>query len=165
MTTRKLTRTGLLLLLTAGPFLVFLFLYVFGKNQYVVDTYPIQLKIAKSQSDKEIKILLPASDNLELAQKKQIDRISSFISDSGIEPGRFYYTDSMAKADSQLALWVNCDTILPIQTAKGPSLKELPGKPRIFLMDEQNQIRGVYNLSSSLSVDTLMLELTILSKK
>lgn len=164
MDSRKLTRTGLLLLLTAGPFLVFLFLFVFGENRYVLDTYPIDFGKSKFGADDKIKLITPEPDLLKSAEQMQLDRITTFVSNSGIDPTFFYYSSSTIAKFQALAFWLKCDTTIPIQTAKGPSKKSLPEYPRLFLLDKQKRVRGVYSLSNSLSVDTLMLELTILSK-
>jgi hypothetical protein len=67
------------------------------------------------------------------------------------------------KAESEF--WLSVDTVLDLQSAKGPIQRRLPPPPRAFLFDKNQNLRGVYGLCNSLSVDTLMLEYTILTNQ
>lgn len=158
MALSKATRTGLLLLITGGPFLVFLFLFIFGKNQYELDTYPFQLE---EQHTGEIKLLLPPSENMGRVETDQWKRVENFFAKINSRPKiQNMILDSV---NPSFRFWSIVDTIVPIQTAKGPNRKRLPGKPRLFLLDKQNLVRGVYSLSDPLSVDTLMIEYSVLT--
>lgn len=157
MARSKLTRTGLLLLLTAGPFLVFLFLFIFGKNRFTLDLYPIS--IPQTNLGK-IRLVIPDEALANRSGQDQWSRAQMFFEKINSTPEvEFLKSDS---SSSFWRFWLEKDTVLEIETAKGPSEKGLPNKPRLFLVDKQNRIRGVYTISNPLSMDTLMLEYSIL---
>jgi len=177
----KGARTGLLLFLTAGPFLVFLFLQIFGKNKYEVDTYPTTLSRFCYWKQPLTKPLLlldedPASYGFSKNQYlKQLDRLHNFWEKTGSSPTEatlVHPSDQPAGKEfkeGEVLLqglpWLSVDTVLKIQTAKGPVRKRLPKPPRAFLFDQNQNLRGVYGLCNHLSVDTILLEYTILIDK
>lgn len=162
MALSKATRTGLLLLITGGPFLVFLFLFIFGKNQYELDTYPFNFQ---QQGEGEITILLPPENKIGRGESDQWKRVERFFSKINSRPRIQNISGDSIHHDPAFFFWSEVDTIVPIKTARGPNKKRLPGKPRLFLVDKQNRVRGVYSLSSPLSVDTLMIEYSVLTNK
>lgn len=186
MPLNKKTRTGLLLLLVAGPFLVFLFLHLFGKNQFEIDLYPYQAGYLKKLNARGA--VLVADDGRQLTDAKakeyfrQWKRLDLFFAEKKLKPVMVSF--SAGAEDSSDGLWADFregkktmepdagfldlalkDTVLEIKTAKGPSLKRLPPPPRAFLFDQNLNLRGVYGLSNSLYTDTLMLEYKILTNQ
>ncbi|HOY95418.1 MAG TPA: hypothetical protein PK509_06760 [Catalimonadaceae bacterium] len=180
MNFQKGARTGLLLFITAGPFLVFLFLYVFGENHFELDTYPLK------QDDfcfykKEVKEALLVVDQSYDPSKhslkdydNEMERLNVFwkkinsspeivplIRPSSLDSNSTACPDGLVSPSA--LIWLTVDTILPIQSAKGPGMKRLPKPPRAFLFDKNQNLRGVYGLCNGLSVDTLMLEYKILT--
>jgi hypothetical protein len=163
-------RAGLLLLLTAGPFLVFLFLYVFGKNNFELDRYPLKLSDILKLKENELQIknaflLMDTSGFSGNSEElnRQLKRISAFWEDAGSSP-QILQLDSKT---SEIAVrstinWFEKDSVLSTVTAKGAGMKALPRPPRSFLFDKNKTLRGVYSLINSKSVDTLMLEYRIL---
>lgn len=180
MARSKATRTVLLLFLTAGPFLVFLFLYLFGKNRYYLDYYPVTFPIELSEKQKSPSLIIPKVASLTQIEFRQLDRVKRYfiqneekINVMGYSTNWVIPVDSIGSAfpiDStnrmsmphDLRSLIYSDSIFPIISAKGPSRKKLPELPRMVLLDEQFKVRGVYSLASPLSVDTLMLEFKIL---
>jgi len=181
MQVSKKARSGLLLFLTIGPFLVFVFLYVFGKNKYEVDTYP--LSISKfSTEGRMMKSPLVLLSNPELPGEKkdfqnEAKRLDLFFKNFKLKPDFFSLDSQSALPVSSLkinatfpskllpAFWFESDTVLEIKTAKGSSAKRLPKPPRAFLFDTLQNLRGVYGLCNSESMDTLMLEYKILTEQ
>ncbi len=176
----KGARTGLLLFITAGPFLVFVFLYLFGENHFEIDTYPVKqpdfcfykkdvkeaLLVVDRSFDPAQYSLKDFDNELERLNVfwKKIDsspEIVSLIRPSGIDSSSTSCPDGLVSPSALFLITV--DTILPIQSAKGPGLKRLPKPPRAFLFDKNQNLRGVYGLCNGLSVDTLMLEYKILT--
>ena len=176
----KAARTGLLMFITLGPFLVFVFLYVFGKNKYELDTYGLTI----SNFPKEKKIsgfptivfseIETTSDRRDFLN--EVNRLDVFFRKSELKPGILQLSSSGTVPKTKIKIeaissglipdfWLNADTILPINTAKGKSSKRLPKPPRAFLFDTLNNLRGVYGLCNSESMDTLVLEYKILTEK
>ena len=176
----KTARTGLLMFITLGPFLVFVFLYVFGKNNYELDSYGLTISSFPKETKKsgaptivfcEIETTSNRRDFL-----NEVNRLKVFFDKSELQPRMLQLSTTRILPASKLKieaipsstisdLWLNADTILPIQTAKGKSSKRLPKPPRAFLFDTLNNLRGVYGLCNSQSMDTLMLEYKILTEK
>lgn len=168
MASPKGTRIGLLLILTAGPFLVFLFLHLFGKNHFELDRYETNLKELMPG-------IIPAGDNGFLladtgnsycenqAFKAQINRFVLFTEDFGKKPSIQFFSSS---GNSGLSLkgkdWFLSDKVVPVKSARGSGVKQLPSPPRAFLFDSSENLRGVYGLCNEKSVDSLMLEYQIL---
>ena len=163
-------RAGLLIFLTAGPFLVFLFLYVFGKNNFELDQYPLQISDFLKQKEgvpqlKGAFLLMDTSDSFGNSAElnRQLKRISAFWEDAGSSP-QILQIDSKTSAIvvNSTINWFEKDSVLKTNTAKGAGMKALPQPPRSFLFDKNKTLRGVYSLINSKSVDTLMLEYRIL---
>lgn len=186
MPLNKKTKTGFLLLLVAGPFLVFLFLHLFGKNQFEIDLYPYQAGYLKKLNTKGPVVV--ADDGRQLTDAKakeyfrQWKRLEPFFADKKLKPfvvsfssggegpsvgslANFWKGKKRVEADADFLGLAMKDTVLETETAKGPSLKRLPPPPRVFLFDQKLNLRGVYGLSNSLYTDTLMLEYKILTNQ
>ena len=175
----KRARTGLLLFLTVGPFLVFLFLQIFGKNTYEIDKYPLTLSNFCTWSQPVNNPLLLMDEDPETygfsrnQYDKQIDRLHNFWKKTGSAPteAKIIHSSegSASNADGRILIrseaWLSADTVLEIKTAKGKVKKRLPNPPRAFLFDQKQNLRGVYGLCNHLSIDTVLLEFTILSEK
>jgi len=176
----KGARTGLLLLLTAGPILVFLFLYTFGKNHFELDTYPLKRPDFCQFQDTIPEALLfidsnnPSKQISQKAFSQQKERLRVFWEKISSSPvivpiKRIDSSDRLASTIpnglvyQKAEFWLSADTVLEIQSAKGLSRKRLPAPPRAFLFDKNQNLRGVYGLCIGLSVDTLMLEYKILT--
>jgi len=167
--------------ITLGPFLVFVFLYVFGKNKFELDDYNLKLTgLPKNVSTPATPFIL--FSNLETTSQRrdflnEVNRLDVFFKKSDLQPRFFQLSstglipDSKIKIEGTLPLeiiqdfWLHSDTVLTIQTAKGKTSKRLPKPPRAFLFDTLNNLRGVYELCNSQSMDTLMLEYKILTEK
>ena len=170
MPVKGTARAGLLILLTAGPFLVFLFLYIFGKNNFELDRYPLKLSdiLKLKKNELQIKDAFLLMDTSEFSGNsaelnRQLKRISAFWEDAGSSP-QILQLDSKT---SEIAVrstinWFEKDSVMKTITAKGAGMKALPQPPRSFLFDKNKTLRGVYSLINSKSVDTLMLEYRIL---
>lgn len=164
----KGTRAGLLLILTAGPFLVFLFLHLFGKNHFELDRYPLSLDaILKSQVN-------PGPEGLLLMDtsgagcrpgqlRAQLRRFSVFSEDFGKNPG-ILYLNSVAGTvlNATGREWLLEEKQVMVKSARGKGKKRLPDPPRALLFDSSKTLRGVYGLCNEKSVDSLMLEYRIL---
>jgi hypothetical protein len=182
----KKARTGLLLILTAGPFLVFLFLYLFGKNQFELDTYPFSFKKAQFQSEANCYLLTDFGYPIDFRKEKQFEnqlkRLQPFFEEFSEKPFFVGFESKISieavKSNAKtlgISQWIlpnpgllemaEKDSVLSINTAKGPSEKRLPEPPRSFLFDKKGNLRGVYGLCNGLSVDTLMLEFKILTNQ
>ena len=159
-------RAGLLLLLTAGPFLVFLFLHLFGKNHFELDRYPASARdfLVVESKISEPFFLMDTSlyGNKPAALKSQFRRLDAFWEDLGKKPEivMFDAESSQLKVDGKD--WFSRNDAVEIRSVKGKGKKSLPNPPRAFLFDEAKTLRGVYGLSNNKSVDTLMLEYRIL---
>lgn len=172
MPNQKLARSGLLLILTAGPLLVFLFLYLFGKNRFEIDSYSIPLSalvnepVAKSASGI---LLIPSKESIgpELARdyQNELKRISRFLESVEQKPSILEWNTGSLKPSPLADRLLSADTILEVTMAKGNGKKRLPASPRAFLFDASQNLRGVYGLCNSLSVDTLILEYKILTEQ
>ena len=171
-------RTGLMLFLTAGPLLVFVFLYLFGNNQYEIDRYSpgaTDLVLTGEPLPGEPVLVydesIPGACTRE-AFLNQRTRISDRWKYLGRKPAEFFIPISpsvnppsgqrLARKPESLSWWTG-DTVVAIETAKGPALKRLPDPPRAFLFDKKHNLRGVYGLCNRSSVDTLLLEYSILT--
>lgn len=178
MQSRFSAKTGLLFLLTIVPVLVLFFLYLFGKNQYNLDLYPASGAFLSDKKPAEFGvILLPSSSDLSDFQKRaytaQMSRLSRFIGSLPLGPQVFAYgSDSLAlrpffPAIKSVSLPTDfssvylSDTVLPITTAKGEAKKRLPKLPRAYFFDNNLALRGVYCMTESPYIDTLILEYKI----
>ena len=168
MSTQRKARAGLLLFLTAGPFLVFLFLYIFGKNHFELDRYPASsADFLKSSNSKPGNLLLMDTVNRSCspaAMKSQLSRLGTFWEDLGASPEIVLLDpekSELIKPESRS--WFLSPKTETIELAKGKSEKILPEPPRAFLFDRDKNLRGVYGLCNNKSVDTLMLEYRILN--
>ncbi len=180
MNFQKGARTGLLLFITAGPFLVFLFLYVFGENHFELDTYPVKQSdfcFYKKEAKDALLFVDQSYDPARYSRKdyeNEMERLNVFwkkiesspevvslVRPSATDSNSTSCPDGLVSPSSLFLLSV--DTVLPIQSAKGSGLKRLPKPPRAFLFDKNQNLRGVYGLCNGLSVDTLMLEYKILT--
>jgi hypothetical protein len=176
----KTARTGILLFITLGPFLVFVFLYVFGKNKYELDSYGLKVSsFPKEEVKSGAPIILfsqieTTSDRRDFLN--EVNRLDVFFKKSEFQPRILQLSDSGLVPKTKLPIglvqnnlipdfWLNSDTVLSINTAKGKSTKRLPKPPRAFLFDTLHNLRGVYGLCNSQSMDTLMLEFKILTEK
>ena len=94
---------------------------------------------------------------------RQLKRISAFWEDAGSSP-QVLQLDSKTSEIAVLSTinWFEKDSVLSTITAKGTGMKALPQPPRSFLFDKNKTLRGVYSLTNSKFVDTLMLEYRIL---
>ena len=171
-------RTGLLLFLTAGPFLVFLFLYLFGKNRYEIDRYGPSagdlLQTVRPLPETPLLIYDESTPGMcsREALLNQRSRIEDRWKHLGRGPEEFFIPSSppvtpdavrqLGRKPGSLAWWTG-DTIVGVETAKGPARKRLPEPPRAFLFDKKHNLRGVYGLCNRSSVDTLLLEYSILT--
>lgn len=167
----KPTRTGLLLLLVAGPLLVFLFLYLFGENHFEISRYPIQLSdMAQNSTSVSPKglILIPADSAIDPSLRREyaneLRRLRTFLSTIEHKPDVLNWGERILlnSVGSRLQY---ADTVFETTTILEKSIKRLPPAPRAFLFDSTQNLRGVYNLTSPLSVDTLILEYKILSRQ
>jgi len=180
MNFQKGARTGLLLFITAGPFLVFLFLYIFGENHFELDIYPLKQADFCSNTSKGKEEMLVVDQTFDPAQyslkdyNNEMERLRIFWKKIASSPRIIFLVRPSQKslnatsgADGLVLpsalFWLTADTVLPVQSAKGPGLKRLPKPPRAFLFDKNQNLRGVYGLCNGLSVDTLMLEYKILT--
>jgi hypothetical protein len=180
MNFQKGARTGLLLLITAGPCLVFVFLYLFGENHFELDTYPVKRNDFCFYKKEVKEALLVVDQTFDPAQyslkdyDNEMKRLNVFWKKIGSSPEIVSLirpsaldSNSIACPDGLVSpsalLWLTIDTILPVKSAKGHGLKRLPKPPRAFLFDKNQNLRGVYGLCNGLSVDTLMLEYKILT--
>jgi len=177
----KKVRSALLLFITVGPFLVFVFLYVFGKNKYELDTYPLTISNFPMEGQM-VKSPIVLLSNPELPKDKkdfqnEAVRLELFFKNFQRKP-YFVSVDSQPVLPASKlsinntfpskllpAFWFISDTVLEIKTAKGLNTKRLPKPPRAFLFDTLQNLRGVYGLCSSESMDTLMLEYKILTEQ
>lgn len=171
MSLSKPTRTGLLLLLVAGPLLVFFFLYLFGENHFEISRYPLRLQDIAQGNVGRISnglLVLPADASigpvLGKEYKNQIRRFDTFLSGLKGRPEIKNWGDAIFPNQIGLRLQFT-DTILKISTYHEKGLKRLPASPRAFLFDSTSQLRGVYNITDPLSVDTLILEYKILTNQ
>ncbi len=174
----------MLLLITAGPFLVFVFLYLFGKNQFEIDTYPFAATFMKNEKAEGPFFLADNGFLLSESEKKeylnQVKRLEPFFNEKEVKPVWFTFSNASKDTSSENDFWpgkkqvtvneaflelAEKDTTLEIETAKGPGKKRLPPPPRAFLFDKKYNLRGVYGLCNSLSIDTLMLEFKILTNQ
>ena len=174
MPVSKLTRTGLLLFLTMGPLLVFLFLYVFGENQFELDRYPVEARWMPANGPMTA-LLVSQSGEKTLVNPNEWNRVEVFFQKMALKPG--FYTGQNAAPPPGKVAWkpvllsadmqvlTEKDTLLEVHTTEGIRKKRLPAPPRAFLFDAQHILRGVYGLNNSLSVDTLMLEYKILTRQ
>lgn len=161
-------RAGLLLLLTAGPFLVFLFLHLFGKNHFELDRYPASsgdFMLAEKKLSAPFFLMDTALyGNKPAALKSQFRRLDAFWEDFGKKPEM-----EMLNGNNPAILsltgrnWLIRNDAIAIHSVKGKAKKILPPPPRAFLFDEGKTLRGVYGLCNNKSVDTLMLEYRILT--
>jgi hypothetical protein len=162
-------RAGLLLLLTAGPFLVFLFLYLFGKNHFELDRYPATLKdflpVDRTVSGTFLLMDTASYDNPPGALKSQMKRLDAFWEDIGRKPETMLLNGTSADPSAGSQSWYSGIEPVQLTTVKGNSKKILPKPPRAFLFDEEKTLRGVYGLCNNKSVDTLMLEYRILTSE
>lgn len=167
MSTPNKARTGLLLFLAAGPILVFFFLYTFGKNQYSLDSYPLHLAdLVPGVSAKPSPLLVLDTANADQRTfRNEQKRIESYWDKIQSQPELLIVNSREASLNPEAASWFSSDTVVEITTVKGKSLKRLPRPPRGFLFDEGQNLRGVYGLELSKSVDTLLLEYQILIAK
>ena len=182
----KKTRTGFLLLLVGGPFLVFLFLYLFGKNRFETDSYPYKAGFLKNLNAQSPVLIGDDGSRLNEREKKeylnQWKRLDPFFAEKKIKPlTGWFCTENLqvegpsssgfrkdkirVNPDSVFLILARKDTTLDIITAKGPARKRLPAPPRAFLFDENLNLRGVYGLFNSRDTDTLMLEFKILTNQ
>ena len=160
----------MLILLTAGPFLVFLFLYVFGKNNFELDRYPLKLSdvLKLKENELQIKDAFLLMDTSEFSGNsaelnRQLKRISAFWEDAGSSPQVLQLDSKTSEIAVRSTInWFEKDSVMKTITAKGAGMKALPQPPRSFLFDKNKTLRGVYSLINSKSVDTLMLEYRIL---
>jgi hypothetical protein len=166
----KGARTGLLLILTTGPILVILFLYLFGKNNYSIDQYNLQLKDFAVISDSRPGLILLfdttalGSESNRLEFMRQKDRLDAYWRKMKSSPKAYFPANQGNNPPVFLPAaraWRIQDTVVEIQTAQSSDLKRLPQPPRAFLFDEKKNLRGVYGLCNALSMDTLMLEFSI----
>lgn len=167
MAFQKKARAGLLLFLTAGPFLVFLFLYLFGKNHFELDRYKANSRDFFNGSFQGSACLLLLDTGTyggnAAAMRSQLARISTFWEDLGEHPQEIIIDAQNSRLIRESAKpWFNTDRIESVQGARENSRKRLPAPPRAFLFDENKTLRGIYGLTDNKSVDTLMLEYRIL---
>ena len=170
MSNQKLARSGLLLILTAGPILVFLFLYIFGKNRFEIDSYSIPLStlviqpVPKSASPI---LLIPGEEmlgnGLTRDYQNQQKRISVFVDGVKMKPSILQWNQGNLVPTQVGERLLKADTVLETIMAKGKGQKRLPPPPRAFLFDSTQNLRGVYSVCNRLSVDTLILEYKILT--
>lgn len=165
MPSPKGTRAGLLLLLTAGPFLVFLFLHLFGKNHFELDRYPLQLnEITGSQkSVKENGLLILDTSGAPCKPgewKAQLNRFQLFTEDFGHQPECWFPETTVLNTTA--INWLRERKTSEVKSARGTGKKVLPEPPRALLFDGEKTLRGVYGLCNSKSIDSLMLEYQIL---
>ena len=163
-------RAGLLLFLTAGPFLVFLFLYLFGKNHFELDRYPAKSDDFLTEDFATGQNLLILDTNLysckKSALKSQLGRLAAFWEDAGSQPEMLLLEGANTGFLNQLGRsWFQNQMSVSLTSAKGQLEKKLPDPPRAFLFDKEKTLRGVYGLCSNKSVDTLMLEYRILTSE
>jgi hypothetical protein len=168
MALSKGTRAGLLLVLTAGPFLVFLFLYLFGKNHFELDRYPLQLNeifIGEKKVGPEGLLLMDTVSGscLSADRTAQNRRLAVFWEDFGRQPEILRLNPADNKNINAKGLdWFTEKTSQRVKSARGELLKILPPPPRALLFDDAKTLRGVYGLCNDKSVDSLMLEYRIL---
>jgi len=177
----KKAKTGVLLFITMGPFLVFVFLYLFGNNKFELDSYPLSVsgfpKAIKNSSSPLILFSSTENPKQDRDFQNELTRLAVFFNKLDVKPRIFLLEAERNPPISKLTLegsvsqniipqfWFSADTVLSIKTAKGPVEKRLPNPPRAFLFDTLNNLRGVYGLCNSQSMDTLMLEYKILLDK
>jgi len=86
MQTGTVARTGLLLFLTAGPLLVFLFLYFFGKNEFELDRYQVHSPSFPAAYQTKALLLLPSQHLItgteRNAFRNEANRVVKFVSGS-----------------------------------------------------------------------------------
>jgi hypothetical protein len=167
MTSPRKARAGLLLLLMAGPFLVFLFLHLFGKNHFELDRYPAAsgdfLAVERKISAPFFLMDTALYGNKPAALKSQFRRLDAFWEDLGKKPEILMLdVESSQLLKAEAKDWFFRNEAVEVQSVKGLSKKTLPNPPRAFLFDEAKTLRGIYGLCSNKSVDTLMLEYRIL---
>lgn len=167
MTYPRKARAGLLLILTAGPFLVFLFLHLFGKNHFELDRYPVKSDDLLMEEAAAGQNLLVMDTNLysckKSALKSQFGRLDAFWEDAGNQPEMLILNGENTGILNHLGRrWFLDDMDVSLKSVKGQQRKKLPPPPRAFLFDEAKTLRGVYGLCNNKSVDTLMLEYRIL---
>jgi hypothetical protein len=165
MPSPKGTRAGLLLILTAGPFLVFLFLHLFGKNHFELDRYQARLgELVNKQrpvSEKGLLLLDTADTPCRPEEwKAQLRRFELFTEDFGDKPE--WWFPSKADLNSTAMDWLRERKTADVKSARGSGKKVLPDPPRALLFDSEKTLRGVYGLCNDRSVDSLMLEYRIL---
>ena len=164
----KGTRIGLLLILTAGPFLVFLFLYLFGKNHFETDRYDVSLRdiLPGGLVKAEKGFLLADTGNPACGKnslKAQIRRFELFTEDFGQRPAiQLIYAAGHPGLSSMGREWFLSAKYAKVKTARSSGGKHLPPPPRALLFDSAKTLRGVYGLCDEKSVDSLMLEYRIL---
>ena len=160
-------RAGLLLFLTAGPFLVFLFLHLFGKNHFELDRYPLgygDLFKEEAAAAEELLVLdTSVNQSSAAAVASQLRRLDAFWEDAGDQPDLIWLDGQNSSMLNQLGRsWFLDELSVSLTSVKGKTTKKLPAPPRAFLFDKEKTLRGVYGLWSNKSVDTLMLEYRIL---
>ena len=164
----KGARAGLLLFLTAGPFLVFLFLHLFGKNHFEIDRYPVKMNdLFVSPTDKILKEVIFIDTNRTYCNKSslnaQLERIRRFGEDIQPAPDcRFLNSEDAGILTPDGADWFRNEKLVNLESARSKGKKKLPPPPRAMLFDQGKNLRGVYGLCEDKSVDTLMLEYRIL---
>lgn len=161
----KGTRAGLLLILTAGPFLVFLFLHLFGKNHFELDRYQLTLpeisNSKKSVSENGLLLLDTAGGPCNPGEwKAQLKRFELFTEDFGYKPELWFPESGVLNSNAMD--WLRERKTADVKLARGNGKKVLPEPPRALLFDSEKTLRGVYGLCSNKSVDSLMLEYRIL---
>jgi hypothetical protein len=170
MAVKGKARAGLLLILTAGPFLVFLFLHLFGKNHFELDRYPAMLGdfLMEDRNVSESLILMDTAlhGNQPQILKGQFKRLDAFWEDFGKKPEILLLdgnNSNLVKTTGRN--WFFRNDAVELSSVKGKLKKNLPQPPRAFLFDASKTLRGVYGLCSNKSVDTLMLEYRILTSE